>query len=393
MTSILWWCAFALIIAMGIRALVRSGGVYTPAPASTPQARTDADSAADVPEYPTLYLILLGLGGTIMAGLAITAWKVWGSMLHEEERLGITFDAGPTIVLFVATYLVLSLKEVPANQVAGAFFYGKALSRLEPGLQFVPFGLMQVRAAPREVQQFQCPGEPEMVQKGDDKIPLESSGKVRPIRAVTRAARDGETDVLDTRMTLELNFVVQYAITDIFDFIANYGNKEVIEKQLRDIGETTLAEEVVMNTPRTLLERLPEINTSLVLKIKERFRNAGVDIISARLISPDITHRVSEALADTPIEREKAKQAVIRGEGAAQVELSLLSARAQGRKKMKEALEVTGADVLAAEATRDVLEKTDVLVVGAEGGMRDVMGLVKGAQSALNSSKGKGSQS
>ena len=55
---------------------------------------------------------------------------------------------------------------------------------------------------------------------------------------------------------------------------------------------------------------------------------------------------------------------------------------------MKEALGVTGEAIMAGEAVRGLSDKTDVLVVGAESGMRDVMGLVKGAQSALEAGKG-----
>ena len=52
---------------------------------------------------------------------------------------------------------------------------------------------------------------------------------------------------------------------------------------------------------------------------------------------------------------------------------------------MMTALGVDGNAVLASEAVRELSSKTDTLVVGAEGGMRDVMSLVKGAQNALKS--------
>jgi hypothetical protein len=65
----------------------------------------------------------------------------------------------------------------------------------------------------------------------------------------------------------------------------------------------------------------------------------------------------------------------------------MLFARAEGSKKLMGALGIDGNAVIASEAVRALSDKTDVIVVGAESGMRDVMGLVKGAQSALGSAK------
>jgi regulator of protease activity HflC (stomatin/prohibitin superfamily) len=353
-------------------------------------------SPEDVKENTGLYRFFWFCGEAIVIALLVVAWVTWDTKFLD---IGIAFDGGPTAILVVLLYLALSLKEVRVSEVGGAFCYGKALKRLGSGLHFLPFGLMQVKKASRTVQQFQCPGEPETIQKGDDKEPLKE-GKVRPIRAVTRAPNDEEKDILDTRMTLDLNFVVQYAVTDILYYVTNFGNKEQVEKQLRDIGEATLAEEVTKNTPRTFIDKLADVNETLVVKTRSRFEQSGVHILSVRLISPDITHDVSTALANIPIERAKAVQTVVKaeaektkrtkeGEGAAATELALLNARAEGQKQMKDKLEVTGDAVLAAQAVRELSDKTDVLVVGAEGGMKDVMGLVKGAQSALNS-KAKG---
>ena len=58
-----------------------------------------------------------------------------------------------------------------------------------------------------------------------------------------------------------------------------------------------------------------------------------------------------------------------------------------------DALKVKGDIVLATEAVRGLSDKTDVLIVGAESGMRDVMGLVKGAQGALGTKTKKGVES
>lgn len=311
----------------------------------------------------------------------------------------VTFIA-PLTLLFLLIFVERSFVKVKENEIGAAFAYGKALIELPSGLRFLPFGLMQSRRYPRGIQQFQCPGEPEKVFKKDDKDDL-PEGMVRPIRVVTggpRADKAFKDDLLDVRMTLTLSYAVQWSITNVLYYASYYGEKTEVEKQIRDIGEALLAEIAVTHSAASFLKALPEINEELGGTIEDHFRNSGVEIKSTRLISPDLSHSVSDALAGIPTANAEAKRAVIRaeankttrikrGEGDAAAQLAVLNAQADGRKKMKTELEVTGDAVLASEAVRGILKETDVLIAGAEGGMKDVMGLVKGAQSALNSPK------
>lgn len=369
----------------------------TSEPKIEPKKTSVNQRPVNVPKDVKLHKMLRKCGMAIILALSFLAFATLN--LTFFNKFGIVFNGGPTFFLLAIIYFAISLKEVQINEVAGTFCYGKALDHIEPGLHFVPFGLMQISPASRIVQEFQCPGEPEKVFKGDDKDPLpEGKDMVRPIRAVTRAPKKEEKGILDTQMTLIVNFVVQYAITDIFDYVSNFGSTKEIEKQLRDVGEVKIIEEITQNTPASFIENLQFINKNLGNEIGKRFKNSGVKIISVRLISPDITHDVSGALAKTPIERATAQQTVIKAEaekikrikerqGDAAGELAWLTAQAEGRKKILDALKVDGNAVLASEAVRSILDKTDVLVMG-EGGMKDAMGLVKAAQSALNTGKG-----
>ena len=275
-------------------------------------SKSTSRNPANVSLDQKFYWVLWVSGVIIIAGILFVAWMMWNVQLFN--KFDIIFDGGSTMILIATVYLAFSLKGVRADEVAGAFCYGKALVRLVSGLHFVPFGLMQIAKASRTVQEFQCPGEPEKVFKGDDSevLPL---GMVRPIRAVTRAPSGKEKDILDARMTLVVNFVIQYAVIDIFDYIANFGSKEYIEGQMRDIGEVTIVEDVTQNTPSSFIKNLPEINKKLAKEIKDRFKNSGVKIISVRLISPDISHKVSTALANIPIARAEARQMEFRAEG------------------------------------------------------------------------------
>ncbi len=358
-------------------------------------------SPAAVHIHNKLYMWLLGIGAFVVLVLLTVAYARWDTLLFEDV-LGLTFNGGPTVLLICGIFLVLSLAVVGADEVAGAFFYGKALKKLDSGLHIVPFGLMQVVRAPRTVQQFQCPDEPERVFKGDDRDQL-PQGMVRAIRAVTREPTADEKGILDVQMTLDINFVVQYAIEDIFAYVANFGTVTNIEKQLRDIGEITVAEDITRNTPSSFIRNLPKSNKKLIITVIKRFMHSGVRVISVRLISPDVSHKVSSELANIPVERAKAQQTVIKAEadkskrikerqGDAVGELAWLKAQAEGRKKIKDDLEVDGDAVLASEAVRGILKETDVILAGGEGGMKDVMAFVKGAQSAFSSGTKKGVQ-
>lgn len=354
------------------------------------------NNPATITPNSSLYWVLMVLGIGALMALCFTAWKSLGVLFHEE-----VFDAGQIEFVIAATYLALSFKQVGADEVGAAFFYGKALVTLGSGPHFIPFLLMQIRKGPRTVQEFQCPDEPEKVQKTDDGVPLQE-GKVRPIRVVTGGAISAkQDDILNTRMTLTLSFFVRWCVADVLYYASYYGSKEEVEKQVRDIGEAVLAEIAVSHSPASFIDDLKKINDILAKDVGDRFKQSGVKIITTRLISPDITHSVSGALAGIAQTAAEARQVAIRAEGemtklikegegrAAAIKAKLL-AEAEGRRAMVDALGVDGNAVLASEAVEGILAQTDVLVMG-QGGTTDAMCLVKAAQSALNSGK-KGGQ-
>lgn len=365
-------------------------------------------ASANVPEHSKLYETLQTGGAFIVLALAILA-VVYAYMFGNSllfRFAGLDFAGAPSAIAPALLYLAASLKMVRADEHGGAYCYDKALKRLSAGLHFIPFGFSQIKSVSRKVQEFQCPDEPEKTFKGDDRKEL-PPGMVRPIRIVTRAPKESEKGMLDEQMTLVVSFVFQYVVKDIFDYVANFGDTKLIEKQLRDIGESVIAEEATRRTPAGFIRDLPALNEKISGEVQDRFENSGVEIISARLIAPDVSHKVSSALADIPIARAGAKKKVIDAQGEAKAieinaeaqknqkrkvregeaagELAWLEAQAQGREKMMKSLDVSGEVVVAAEAIRELSPKTDTLVVGAEGGLRDIMAMVKGAAGALKS--------
>lgn len=357
---------------------------------------TNVLSPTNVSENRVVYHALWICGALIIAITATLVPFTWDILLFKIDDT--VFNVGPTILDILVILMALSIRQVKAEESGGGFFYGMALKRLKAGPHFIPIGLMQIRKAPKSVQEFQCPDEPDKVFKDDDKKEL-PEGMVRAIRVLTGKSKSGSGGLLDTQMTITVSFYFQYVIDDIFDFVSNFaGDEDQIRQQLRDIGESTISGIAAKETPETFNDKQAEINDVLAAEVRDRFQHYGVRIISARLISPDVSHDVSTALAGIPIAKAKAQQTVIEAEaektkrtkereGDADGELVWLNAQAKGREKMMKALKVDGNAVLASEAVRGLSDKTDVLVVGAEGGMKDVMGLVKGAQSALNVDK------
>lgn len=337
-----------------------------------------------------LYAFLWVCGLAIIGVLLLISWLTRDVLLL---RVGaIEFDSGLTALELAFFYAALSFRMAPTDTSAGAYCYGKALVRLSSGPHFVPCGLMQFATRSRLVQEFQCPGEPERVFRGHDNEAL-PPGMVRPIRVVTREPKGDETSILDAQMSPVVSFVVQYVIYDLLDFNANFGSTEQVEKQTRDIGEIIIAERASNTTPAGLIRELPKINETLIGEMGTRLNHLGIKIISVRMVSPDISRKVSEALAGIPEERAKAQQTVIKagaeetrltkeGAGKASAKQAMLTAEALGRRKMMEELKVTGAEVLAAE-TANALVNAGTVVVGAGGGMQDLMGVVKAAQTAL----------
>lgn len=359
-------------------------------------------TTSSVPVNGSLYRQLLALGAGITGGCFVLAASLWNTVLFSVG--GIVFGGCPTFLLLGTAYAVLSWREVGANQLGAAYCYGSALRVLGSGLHYAPFGLVQIKVVPKGITQFQAPGEPEQVFKEDDKMPL-PPGMVRPIRVVTaegdRSMPSTKRDILDHSMTMTLSFYLQFAITDILVFIANFGDMEEFKKQVRDIGEAELAETAAQLTPRNFIAKLQKINEDLAKHIDRLIGNSGVDIMGAQVISPDLSHEVSGSLADIVKARAKADslrftsegerdQLINQGEGKATAERKMLDARADGMKKMRENMGVSGEAILAAETTRSLSDKT-IILAGAEGGMRDLMATVVGGMATLDAQK-KGAQ-
>lgn len=348
--------------------------------------------------YPKLYWYLCV--GTIAAYVIfiLAALLLWS--VQPVAGLGVGFP----LLLFVAIHISKSWGMVETNEWAAFYFYGRALRVLEPGPYFRPWGLMQIKKAPAELDQFQAPGEPEEIFHGDSKLPL-PAGKVRPIRITTREPTATEKGHLDVQMTAEWTFYVQFQILDFFMFMSRVGSFENAKKLIRDTGEAVLNEFASKRTLNGMIKDLPKINRKLDDRIRALVNSWGMQVFEAKAFTPDVSHSLATAMRNLPIARLEAEQAETRGkgerrrleevgEGTAAAEKAMLLARAAGREALlaaeakglaakKKALEVDGEDILAADVATEMAKGATWGVVGGSDGARDMMGAVLAGREAL----------
>lgn len=338
------------------------------------------------------YGVLITYGVLILLGLL-----TWWVQIIPGLNIGLPLILVPFI------HFAFSWRIINQDEWGAFFFWERPLVTGEPGPHFLPRGLVQMRTAPRKRKQFQAPGEPEQVFRGDDKVPL-PDGMVRPIRITTRAPKEGETGHLDVQMTASWSFYVQYQILDLFRFFSIVVSFENAEKLMRDTGEAVLNEFASKHTMNGMIENLPEINKVLDNRIRDLVNSWGMEVYEARALAPDLSHSLSEelrniastrAIAEQTRERAAAERVRLEEEGlgAAAALAARLEAEAEGREQFLTAeaggleakmnrLGVSGADVLAAEVASDALASADSIIVGADG-IRDLAGMAVAAKHVL----------
>jgi regulator of protease activity HflC (stomatin/prohibitin superfamily) len=390
-----------------------------PKPAQSPVPERDQEDLILEPVElnAPLHNVLVWSGIGILLVLLLASIFTWDISVVESDLVMV--HVGPSVLYLTFLLVLLSLKKVRVDELGGSECYGQPLRLLKPGLKLVPVFLMQLTKALAQKQQFQCPGEPEQIQKGDDKIALRP-GMVRPIRVVTAEGSGGDDlldrrmthDLLDRRMTLEVSFAVEYVISNLFEYRRSFGADALqaereLRKQLRDMCEMLVAEEASRRTTSVFLRDIKDMNTYIDDRVKKRFLNTGVAIFAVRMMAPDISHDVSEELANTAkttargdqtrIDADAAlyatqqeavgKEALLtaEGKGKANAKLADLNAEAEGTKAKMTALDITdGKDMLAAEVA-EVAAQNAHLVLGLSNGTADSLGFFKALDTVRNS--------
>lgn len=392
--------------------------------------RTEAATDTTLyPPSPACYwaiVILYDLAQVALGYYAIA------SLMSVVILVVVPVNVGVVVLLLQALHFAKSLRSIGVDDLAGFGLFRRPWFIPRSGLYQVPWGILTVIRADRNYKDKRLPGPASKIfrvsselqnkREGGDMPPADSKDLVRPIFAMTGEPRltdadktkikeSGGENPLDRQLSVEIAYFVRYRPDQnyggIFRIARNLSARtEDIDQRIQDLiqeqSERDMKSVLSRHTPATIIENWDLINKVFIMKIRLAVMRLGIDIDSNGGGLDDInpSHATNEAQADvtreqfkklatiTRAEAEKVKRKKER-EGDAAGELAWLEAQAKGRKKMKDDLEVTGDAVLASESTRGVLADTDVLVLG-EGGMRDVLSLVKGAQSAFASGSKKG---
>ena len=209
---------------------------------------------------------------------------------------------------------------------------------------------------------------------------------------------ESEEDGLARRVTAEVSFVLRWRVVKGkgIDFIVNIGSVDNLVQQAEDEMVGILQRLLPTMSVGQALQNISWINAILRYKVKARTHDWGVQISDAYLKQIQFHRDLNSAIADRGeafYEASAEKERTMRkGEGdaaaAAALEREVLEARAQGYKRIALTIDVSGAEVQAAEVARTVGEGEGTVVIGTDG-FRDLVGIGKVlAQSNQKKEKG-----
>lgn len=390
--------------------------------------QTETDKAL-YPPSPVYYWITVGIYDFIQLVLGYYALT---KLTELVIPIGIPINVGLVVCLLQIIHFFKTLRSIEVSDLAGFSFFGRPWYIPKSGLYQVPWGILTLVRADRNYKDKRFPGPADKIfrvskekqkdREGGD-MPPEGKDLVRPIFVTTGEPRltsedtrtlkeKGGGNPLDQQLSVEISYFVRYRPDQeyggIFRIARNLSARTGdIDQRIQDLvqeqAEREMKAVLTRHTPATIIENWDLVNKVFILKLRLTVMRLGIDIDrnGGGLDDLNPSHETNETQAEvtreqfrklatiTKAEATSAERQKVR-EGEAAGELAWLKAQAEGRKKMKEELGVSGDAVLASEAVREVLKETDVILAGGEGGMGDVMRLVKGAQSAFNSGTKKG---
>ena len=188
------------------------------------------------------------------------------------------------------------------------------------------------------------------------------------------------------------SWVVRFRIAEPLFLVTEFaGDIAEIAKQLRDLGETILGEQVAQKTAADLIDDLPSINADLHTryvdavekgKVKVGDRNEvhtpwGISIERADFIPFDIGKDVAEALQGIVTAKADARSTQItadatkyklgqegRGEGIKAE--NIIAGEGRGIQRKAKSLGLEPSEVLAAEVAKETVGESDI-ILGTEG--------------------------
>lgn len=376
------------------------------------------------PHYTLFYGISFAWAVAVLIGTL-------GFAIFGEDVGSIGLPAWQVFLGLAIIWLAASIKRLGPDELGAVLLWGKTMIPVRRGPKIVIVGIFQLERFRASRRNRQFPDDVEFIQRDDDKKALETvkvilpdgreieRQKVRPMRMTTAKPKTKEEggdpeDILNVQMTVDFTFWVRWIIVDPFLYIVNTlgyddaSRAEMVEKQMRDTGETVLTILVSKRTPSQLISDMGVIQAELLTTFKKMAKGWGVEIDDLGLTSPDLSHDLATALRDIPMQKAKTvqQQAIAdqvrisadaeayrleqEGKGLGAKKRLELTGEGQGYMEMAKILGIEGREALGAQVVRDTVGKGD-LIVGMDG-VKDVIALGKAVLGQGNKDSKKGGE-
>jgi hypothetical protein len=351
----------------------------------------------DVPNDQALYQTLrlwAWVAYAISAALALIVWGILSFFFDQPHALLGFWSMAPTLLHFS-----LSIKRSHAEEITWFYSYDVALVRARAGLRFVPFGLMNLEAEPRDIQKINVPAHEDKIFWQDEKVPL-PPGLTRPIfMSTTAIIRDPKGNPKSqAQQSVGVGWFILWGINNVPNFRSNSHSRREVDGQLRMVSHAVIGEDIAANDLDTLLANLAQINLHLDDHLRTRTKNWGIEIYEVGLFKINPSHEFATAQRDAAMApflaqakvtaaKATARERILLGDADGRAEQARirgpLIGRAEGLKRILTDLGVEGAEVLASDTARGIAENTELMMVGAGDGLRDILGAVRVGQASL----------
>lgn len=367
--------------------------------------------------------------------ILLSVMLIISQFLPKRYILGSEVIWGWTSTLIILVHIILSIRMVDVDEVAGVEFWGRPLRVVNPGLVLIPLGIFQLRKVTRRVQQREIPAEDKYLYRGEgDVVPegtipplrITHAGKMEPaqIRELKKLypgdlelfwvgneevrekkkAEEQTTDPLQTRLTVEWKYFYRFRIDPkrCWDFFQNIGGDDdlrEVHKQLEDTLTSTLVGILQIMDLSTALANQNWVSDKLKINGEKLLKEWGVDLETARVKNPALSKTLNTAIlsVSTATLTATAKSAEADGErqrlekvgaGQAQATLLMLTAEADGlAKRAATAKTEEGKFVSALDTLGKVLPEADLSFFGADA-LGDIAKVTKVVQQALKTAEG-----
>lgn len=311
------------------------------------------------------------------------------------------FRTGHVPLLMLYSYLLYSIRVVPASLVASQRFLEMPFRHLNAGPAFVPRWICSMAFFDGTDQQTEHPAEPHRLFHQDSEQPI-PDGMVPPLRITFDQGDnlDVNRDPLNRRITAVVSFTTVYAINQAHRFERTFGSaglngRQAIDeanRQLSDTGARFLTDLYSRQTLAYALGHKENATVELDRQIETVSTDWGVNMRRAEVKAFSLNHGLNRSIVAVPTavndaEAERAKAAGDR---------DALAARAEGERQQRrlrglgdgEAVQaytdqtgITPHESQDAEIARRFADAGNVVIMGgSQGGlMQQLMGTMVGS--------------